>query len=96
MHERAKLTSQTNSWSAIERQVSPFCICLVVVEWHVLVPALRSEQLGTHAIEIKTSIHSVNAVSYCSAFRDEDKRLSVRPTTSGEDSCPQGRASVNR
>jgi hypothetical protein len=35
-----------------------------VVEWHVLVPALWSKQLGVHAIEIRTSVHGVNAVSY--------------------------------
>ncbi len=88
MLEKVKLTSQTNPWSAIERQVSPFRIRLVVVEWHVLVPALWSKQLGVHAIEIRTSMHGVNAVSYCGAFGDEDGRLSVRSTTCWEDRCP--------
>jgi len=54
-----------------------------VVEWLVLVPALWSKQLGVHVIEITTSIHSENTVCYGGAFRDEDERLSIRPTPVG-------------
>jgi hypothetical protein len=94
VHKKAKLTSQTNPRSAIERQVSPFRIRLVVVERHVLVPALWSKQLSVHTIEIRTSMHSIHAISYCGAFGDEDGRLSVRPTTCWENGCRQSCAGV--